>query len=95
MGFLLAIFNVIGILYCVSASIFLYKKGLIHVVWLVILAIATTFFEVNPETDVYFVNEELVPIWIFNPDCFLAGLVVALGMNFALLMYETDKQTEG
>ncbi len=95
MGFLWAIFNVVGILYCVGATILLYKKGLIQVFWLIILAIGTTLFEVNPETDVYFVNEELLPVWMFHPGCFLAGLIVALIMNFALLMYEADKETEG
>ncbi len=91
MGSLWAFFSFTGILYCIFASVLLCKKGLIYIILLFLLAIATTWFEVNPETDVYFVNEELLPVWMFHPGCFLAGLVVALIVSFAMFMYEADK----
>ena len=67
-----------GIFYTIVLIIYFYFKGILNVIWCLILAGCFLYnCEINPGTGLYVLNETLVPVWIFEPTCLIGSPFIA------------------
>jgi hypothetical protein len=87
MDSLYGLFSVFSIFYTIVLIILFLGKGLGQVIWPIILLVClsqTSVFEINPTTEMFIINETLIPMWIFHPMNFLGGLILALIISISV-----------
>jgi len=97
MDSLYGLFSVFSIFYALVLIILFLGKGLGQVIWPIILLVCatqTSLFEINPTTDMFVVNETLVPVYIFHPMNFLGGLILALIVSVSIKQQIKNNQNK-
>ena len=80
-----ALFCVVGVVYTLILTLLFLGKGLLQVIWAIILAVCVLYlFEINPDTDMFVINEELVPMWIFHPLCLIFSPIYAAAIVISI-----------
>lgn len=84
-----ALFCVVGVVYTLILTLLFYGKGLLQIIWTIILAVCAIYlFEINPTTEMFVINEELVPMWIFHPLCLVGSPILAVIFVISIRMQE-------
>jgi hypothetical protein len=79
------LFSVFSIIYALGLTVLFLDKGLGQVIWPIILFVCSyNWFEVNPETNMYLINEAIVPMWLFHPMGLFGGLLLAVILSIGL-----------
>lgn len=95
---LFGLFSAFSIFYALVLIILFLGKGLLQVIWPIVLLVCltqTSIFEINPETDMFIINETLVPAYIFHPMNFLGGLILALIVSVSIRSQIKENQNRG
>ena len=78
------LFSVFSIVYALALIVLFLGKGFGQIIYPIILFVATyNLFAVNPETNMYVINET-VPMWMFHPMNLFGGLLLALIVSIGL-----------
>ncbi len=78
MNSLWALFCAVGIAYTLILTVLFLGKGLLQIIWPIIIACCVfEIFPLNPTTEMFIINETLIPEWIFHPMCLIGSPVLA------------------
>lgn len=80
------IFCVVGIVYTLILVVMFIGKGISQVIWPVLIGFSIFLFKINPITEIFMINETLIPTWIFTPRCLLVAPISAI-IIFTLLTF--------
>ena len=95
MASLFGLFSVFSVSYAIILTMVFLTKGLGQVVWAMLLLFCFSYnfgWEVNPVTDMYVINETLVPVWIFHPMNLLGGLILALIVSISIRLWGSENE---
>lgn len=92
---LFGLFSVFSIFYALVLIILFLGKGLLQIIWPIILLVClyqTSIFEINPETDMFVINETLVPVYIFHPMSLLSSPILAFFFALSIRLGISDSR---
>ncbi len=84
------LFSIFSLFYALCLIFLFISKGFGQVIWPIIVFFGSyNEFSVNPETEMYVINETLVPMWLFHPMGLFGGLLLAV-IIFVFLKLDLD-----
>ena len=90
------LFCAVGITYTLILTALFYGKGLLQVIWPIIIAcFIFELFPLNPATDMFVINETLVPEWIFHPMSLLSSPILAFFFALSIRAGISDSRRFG
>ena len=87
-----SLFCFFGIVYTLSLIIIFYLSGIWHSIWIFPLVyFIRDKMQYDFENNIYIINKNCIPFWIFNPDCLITGAIVALVLAVILWFVKNNK----
>lgn len=72
-----AVFSVISVIYTILLLVTCYTKGIVQMIWPILLIICIGYLHSNTSFDLYAINGKWVPEWIFSPYCLFMSPILA------------------